>query len=271
MKSHVFFIVAGLLFASCHGDMQKTEAESSDTAFSAEQQAAVQHDIYSDGKTEMIKTLDYRFEVKDLKETENRVALLMMKFPAFVQSSQLSLNNPILENKMVIRVRNDYFDDFIKAIDKEAIFVNFKNVNAEDVSKQFVDLESRLRTKKEVHERYTEILRRKAGNVKDLLEAEKQIGELQEEIEATVSRINFLRDQVRYSTINLEFYQRVEQTLSSVGPSTGVQFRDAFKGGYEAMVTVFIALAYLWPAIIGGILAFVVIKFRKRKALAARM
>ena len=163
---------------------------------------------------------------------------------------------------MTIRVRSEFFADLLKEIDKEAAYVHYRNIRSEDVGKQFVDLESRLKTKREVQERFKEILRTKAGKIEELLSAEKQIGELQEEIEATVSRLIYLKDQVAYSTINLEFYELVSTSgdVASTEDPVWTKFADAFTNGLTGAINILIFLTELWPLIMISALAFVLLK-----------
>lgn len=209
-------------------------------------------DIYSDGRGKMIKTAQYRFQVNNVKKSQELIEAAVRKYSAYIASSNLELENPVLTEHVTIRVLSDYFDDLLKAIEGEAVFVNYRKINTEDASKEFVDLESRLRTKREVEQRYADILRHKAGTIEELLKAEQQIGELHEEIEATVSRINFLHDQVRYSTIQLEFYQIAEQQVVEIksGPSLTEKFSQAFGAGLSGFMNILVTLAYLWPLII---------------------
>jgi hypothetical protein len=177
----------------------------------------------------------------------------------------------MLEQKLMIRVPSDYFDPLLKEITSQAKYINYQRITSEDVAKEFVDLESRLRTKREVEQRYTEILRHKAGTIEELLKAEQQIGELHEDIEATISRINFLRDQVRYSTIKLELYQVVEQTVAevTVGPTIGKRFATAFSSGLSGAVDFLVTVAYLWPLILLGAAAWLFyLKKRRRVTIA---
>jgi hypothetical protein len=186
----------------------------------------------------------------------------------------LHLENPILENKMTIRVQSVYFQELLKEIDDQARFVNFREVKTDDVSKEYVDLESRLKTKREVEERYNEILRKKAGTIEELLKAEQLIGELHEEIEATISRINYLKDQESYSTINLEFYQRIEQEIASIDDVSWTnRFEKGLRSGWEGVLTLAVILAHMWPLlIIAGIAGVSYRNWKKKRArLVTRM
>lgn len=226
--------------------------------------ATPQNDLYSDGGTKLIKTANYRFQVESVKESSDAIIQSIRKYPAYISSSSLHLENPILENKMTIRVQNEYFQDLLKDIDVQAKFTNRRDVTTEDVSKDFVDLESRLKSKREVEARYMEILRKKAGTIEELLEAERQIGAVHEEIEATISRINYLRGQVSYSTINLEFYQTVAQQLQAGDEvTTQDKFAEALSSGWNGIVSITIALTYIWPLLIIAACVVVYIKLKK--------
>lgn len=212
----------------------------------------------------MIKTADYRFKVADLKKSTEYIEAGLIKYQAFISSSNLTTVAYELENHVVVKVRNEYFDDFLRYVDSQAVLVHHRNVATQDVSKEFVDLESRLKTKREVESRYMDILRAKAGTIEELLDAEEKIGQLHEEIEATVSRINFLKDQITYSTINLEFYQPIDSIVVADENSLTVKMNDALKTGFEAILWFVVAILYVWPVIVIALGIVVFLKLRKR-------
>lgn len=229
-------------------------------------------DLYSNGKAKLIKTLNYRFEVENINKTTEAIEAAVKKYPAYISDSKMELENPILENKITIRIQSEYFQNLVKDIDPLVKFVNHRTITTEDVAKEFVDLESRLKTKREVEQRYMEILRKKAGTITELLDAEQKIGELHEEIEATISRINYLKDQVSYSTINLEFYQTITQKIAEVETdSTGDNFKEALTAGWSGIVKFFLVITYIWPLIVMGIVTGVFYWFRKRRTTKVKL
>ena len=222
-------------------------------------------DIYSNGK-KIIKKGHYRFEVDNIKTTTEAIENSARKFGAYIEQSNLTLDNPILENKVTIRVPNESFGELLKEIDVQAVFVNFRNITTDDISKDFVDLESRLKTKREVEQRYMEILRNKAGTIEELLQAEEKIGDLHEEIEATISRLNYLKDQVTFSTLQLEYYQTITQEVAKADDNS---FRSeagmALKTGWQAITGLFVALLYLWPLLIVAPFVYYFIRRRRKQ------
>src|SRR5690606_18336536 len=88
-----------------------------------------------------------------------------------------------------------------------SISEDYIKVNAQDVTEEYYDLETRLKTKKEVEARYIEILKSKAKTVEEILIAEDKIRYLREEIEAVEGRLRLLKNKVGLSTIQIEIYQ----------------------------------------------------------------
>ncbi len=78
----------------------------------------------------------------------------------------------------------------------------FKEIDARDVTDQFIDLETRLASKRNYLKRYNDLLA-KAKTVKDILEIEEKIRGIEEEIESTTGRLKYLGDLVNYSTLDL--------------------------------------------------------------------
>jgi hypothetical protein len=251
MKTYLALIFA-IMFCSCNSKMEMAPTASTEAAATAPAMrvANPSSDLYSNGVSKLIKTANYRFEVENMDTSMATIEEAMRRNNAFMASSDLRSDSPMLEGKVTIRVPGDFFEVLLKEIDKQAKYVNFRDIRTEDVAKQFVDLESRLNTKREVELRYIDILRKKAGTIEELLNAEKQIGELHEEIEATISKLNYLKDEVRYSTINLELYQRVKVVSAEEESTTLRDMREALVSGWQGLIVMVTAMLYIWPFIV---------------------
>lgn len=267
MKTHLVIIIT-IVAAGC---ATKTEPvvvdENAAQATTVASAAPVRNDLYSDGTDRIIKTANYRFEVENIDKSVSAIEEAMRKHQAFIASSDLSSDGPFTESKITLRVPSDSFHDLLNEIGKQAKHVNFRDIKTEDVSKQFVDLESRLKTKREVEQRYMDILRKRAGTIEELLSAERQIGQLHEEIEATISRINYLKDAVRYSTINLQMYQRSLPQQAANDPSPLQEMRIALISGWNSLVVVVTHILYIWPFVlmVGG--GLVIYRLRRQRRL----
>lgn len=155
--------------------------------------------------------------------------------------------------------------DFIPSLTEE---VDYQNLDSRDVTAEWLDLESRLQTKRDVRDRYIDILRNKAKKVEDILNAEDKIRVITEEIEAKEGRLRYLRDQVSLSTLTLELYETRE--YRDVGPTTtrsfGSELVASLSTGWELTRDLLLGLVAIWPVLLfGGFLTWAIRRWWKRR------
>lgn len=130
-------------------------------------------------------------------------------------------------------------------------------VTAEDVSKDIVDTEARLKQRELLVARLTEILRTRQGKVAELVEAERSVAAAQEEIDQAKGWLAELRGRVAMSTVDIQ-YQAIAAGPAAARGSLGdavVQSGSLFVAGLSAILQLAIILAP-WALLIGGV-AFV--------------
>lgn len=211
----------------------------------------------------IIRNATVRIQVKDHNQSVGNIEKTIQQQGAYLASSNVQNTNDAIQSNLIIRIKSDKFDPLLDLLMKEAIYIDYKNVNAEDVTTQFIDTEARLKAKKEVEKRYMELLKQ-AKKVEEIIQIEAQLGLIREEIEAKEGVLKYLNDQVAFSTINLEIYERIE---GQTQPEDGF-FRKISKGiqkGWYLLLDFIVGVFYLWPfLILAGIIVFI-IKRRKRK------
>jgi hypothetical protein len=117
------------------------------------------------------------------------------------------------DNAITIRVPRDRFDDAIARIEKLGD-VTHRDIKAQDVTDEFVDLQARLKNAYAIRDRLNELLSRAA--VKEALDIEKELGRVTEDIERMEGKLKLLRDQMAFSTITVTFAPvAVEQVQDS--------------------------------------------------------
>lgn len=200
----------------------------------------------------IIKTVNYRIQVKDVNTSTEKVKQLVETQGGYISGMSLNNSNYEISNEITIRVPQDNLETLLTAIDEEAIYTNYRSEQARDVTEEYVDLEIRLKTKKEVRDRYIDILRNKAQTVEDVLNAEEKIRVIQEEIESVEGRLKFLSNQVSLSTINLTLYQRVEYRPQPevYHESFGDRLVNSLKGGWNLLQGLVLFLIRIWPLLI---------------------
>lgn len=211
------------------------------------------------------KTADLNITVEDYKKARIEIEKIVKSGNAYIGSENEQNSTYSITNYMVIRVMNKDFDSMVNKLLTVASNVNSKNVTAEDVTAQFVDIQSRLKSKKEIEKRYLDILQ-KASKVSDILEIEQKLGEIREQIEAKEGELKYLSDQVNYSTINLNFHQEFEYTPTD-RPGFFGRLGSAFGNGWSGFLSFLVGVVHVWPLwLILGLGAYLLVKFIKRQS-----
>ena len=86
-----------------------------------------------------------------------------------------------------------------------------RQLQAQDVTEEYVDLEARLNNARNIRKRL-EALLEKATTVEATLAVEKELGRVTEEIERLEAKLELLKNRVAYSTITVQFERVARQT-----------------------------------------------------------
>ncbi|RNA68443.1 DUF4349 domain-containing protein [Alteribacter keqinensis] len=113
---------------------------------------------------------------------------------------------------MTIRIPQEHFFPFMNNIESSSTRVLEKTSNGNDVTEEFVDLESRLRSQEILEERLLSFLDG-AENTEDLLEISRDLSEVQAEIEHLQGRINYLENHVALSTVYIHIQERAVPSI----------------------------------------------------------
>ena len=180
----------------------------------------------------------------------------------------LTSNNHEISNKITVKIPAANFEPFLNDLDKESIFTFSKKINTQDVTAEYVDLQSRLKTKKEVKKRYSEILRSKTKTLDEVYNAEEMIRKLQEEIEAAEGRLRYLSNQSAFSTILVDIYEPKEYAVEPVVYTENFWLKlwEGFENGWSSVTSIILYLVNIWPIIFVAIFVF-----WKRKKIFRRL
>jgi hypothetical protein len=141
-----------------------------------------------------------------------------------------------------------------------------QSVNSEDLTRQIVDTEARMRALTALRDRLQELLRSRPGRLADLLEVERELARVQGEIDATQSNLAVMRTRVTMSELTLNY----QSAPRSVGSDTLEPLRHAFADFLGIIVAGFAAIIYaiagLIPILVIAIpLVWLALRWRKRR------
>ena len=196
----------------------------------------------------IVKTGNLRFETKDLNDTYNQILKSVKANGGSIQNDSEGKNYETVFRNLVVRIPSQNFDVFIQNISKGVSYFDNKEISAEDVTAEYIDIDTRLNAKKALENRYLDLLK-KANKVSEMLEIEAQLSAIREEIEAKQGQLNYLKSRISLSTITIEFYKPIAQE-SGATESYGSKIWNAIKSGFNSFSGFFIGLISLWPFVI---------------------
>lgn len=205
----------------------------------------------------LIKESQLRFETQDLDKTYSNIIRFVKQNNGFVQNDQSSKNYNRIYRNLTVRIPTQNFQKTIDSISSHVAFFDEKRISSKDVTEEFIDLEARLKAKQTLEKRYLELLS-KAKSVKEILEIERELSNIREEIEAKQGRLKYLQNRVSLSTLSVEFYKVTSETGVTV--SYGTKMWNAVKSGFNGLSLFFLGLLHIWPFIIILIFAFFIFK-----------
>ena len=212
----------------------------------------------------IIKTAEVSCQVAKYEESRKKILSVIAAHKGYVSSEDQSTNGYNLNNTMVIRVDAPEFDVLLDELLKEAVYVEYKKINASDVTEEFVDINARLKSKRDAEEQYTQILK-KANTINEILEVQQYLRTIREEIESLEGRLRYLNDKVSYSTITLSFYEKISDVPVEPGSTFLSRLTDALSWGWHGLLAFFIGIIYVWPLwVILAISLYIVIRIVKR-------
>lgn len=135
--------------------------------------------------------------------------------------------------------------------------VEAQGVTSEDLTRNIVDSEARLRALKALRTRIEALIASRPGKLSDLLEAERELARVQGEIDSFESNLSVMRARVNMSTMDVTYQSR----QIAVGGGTFKSLGDAIVGFFGVMAGSLAALITFLAAILPFVLVLVPIGF----------
>lgn len=221
-----------------------------------------------DWDKKIVKTATLQAEVKDFSLYSQGLVQRVKALGGYISQEQQNQTDYRIENTVTIKVPVSQFDQAVATLLKDVQKVDTRQISSEDVTSAYIDSKSRLEAKKEVRLRYLELLK-SARNMKDIIEVQKEINYIQEEIEMVTGRINYLGHASAMSTIHLTYYQVLNMPGGSKGtPGFIEELKDSFANGWYWLGELFIGLVAIWPLVL--LIVFVALLIRRKQLLRTR-
>ena len=247
----------------------ESSADNGVSTFSADDAAAAEGAHSTDSASaKIIYTANLSLESKDYDAARAALDAALQAAGGYLESSsEYSGTDDSRSVSLTYRVPQENYDSFLAAI-AEAGNVTYKNQQADDVTAQYLDVETRLENLKAQRTRLQQ-LQQQADNLSDLLEIESSLTDVQSQIESWQSQMDWYSDQVEQCTV----YVSLSEVSTYSPPSEGFGSRivSAFADGWQNFVDgvqqLAVTLAGAWPVVViaAAVAAGVVVWKKKKK------
>ena len=187
-------------------------------------------------RRQVISTAEITLSVNTVQTAIDQTQSAVVGMGGFVERLSSSGGPRRQRANMTIRVPQAQFFSAVSRIEALGV-VQSRNLGAEDVSAQFIDLEARLKSSLREEESLLGLLGR-TQSVSEILAIERELFRVRAEIERAQGQLNFLERRVDLATINLTLVPIDDQ--AAVPPSASfiinVDDVNASVGGAKGMV-----------------------------------
>jgi len=156
----------------------------------------------------IIKNADVRLLVKTTEDAINRTTQIVSDLGGYIISSRVwyqdYFGNNLMYATVTMGVPVDEFEHALNRLRDLSIRVLDENASGEDVTDQYVDLQSQLTNLEATRARIQEFLQ-DAKTVDEALRINQELANIESQIEQIKGRMNYLNDRSAFSTITVNF------------------------------------------------------------------
>jgi anti-sigma factor RsiW len=154
----------------------------------------------------LIRNANVELEIVSFNDAVQKITAFATEERGYVATtnSQKQANGK-LRGQVIVKVLPENLDRFLQKIRGLGELKN-QTLGTEDVTKAYFDTDARLKNARVMEQRLIEMLKTKTGKVSDLLQVEKELGRVREDIEKMQGELKYWDSQVQFAkvTISLE-------------------------------------------------------------------
>jgi anti-sigma factor RsiW len=156
----------------------------------------------------LIRNATVDLEVASFDEALQKITGFANEEKGYVATtSSEKQENGKLKGEMVVKVLPANLDRFLQKIRGLGELKN-QTLGTEDVTKEYFDTDARLKNAHVMEQRLIDMLKTKTGKVSDLLQVEKELGRVREEIEKMQGDLKFWDSQVQFATVTISLAEK---------------------------------------------------------------
>lgn len=250
-----------------------------------------------DSTHRFIRTADMKFRAQNVAQATYHIEDITRHFGGYVADTKLSSElqsryevpvsadssletmRYVVTNTILLRIPARNLDTTLKSFVPLIDYLDYRNINTHDITLD--ELSNLLAQKRNANysARLAKDIDNKGTKLPDVQSAELSILQQQEATDnALIQNLQF-EDQVRYSTVTIQVYQREtirqelvkrEKTIDAYEPGFDRKLGSALGNGWKGLRIFILMIVTIWPLWLIGAAALVVIRFYMKKKKAVK-
>ena len=197
----------------------------------------------------IIRSANLSMIVSDTSAAIEKITLAAEGAGGYVSDSRVWRDGELLRGTMSLRVPSSQLTATLAAIRKFAVRIQSESLGSQEVTQEYVDLESQLRnleaTENELRMLMT-VVRERARKASEVLEMHQQLQSIRGQIEQTKGRMRYLSQMSEFASVGLELVpDAIAQPVVQPGWQPLVVVKDAGRALVVLLQTVANALIWL--------------------------
>jgi len=207
--------------------------------------------------------------VSKVRETSDKIIDYAKEAGGFMVSTSLTKPEEVPFATVVVRVPAEKFREVLNYYRSLAVKVSSENIKGTDVTDEYVDIEARLATLNKTKAKFEEIME-EAVKIQDILQVQREIIRLQDQIDTLKGRQNYLEKTAALAKITI--YLSTDEFALPYAPSPAFRPGVIFKLAVRSLVSTLRSLATLliWVGVYAlvwvpvAVVVFLVYRLRKK-------
>jgi len=208
--------------------------------------------------------------VKNVREVSDKVVDYAKQVGGFMVSSSLTKPEEVPFATVVVRVPAEKFRETLEHYRLLAVKVSSENLLGTDVTAEYVDIQARLATLEKTKLKFEEIMD-KATKIQDILQVQREIIRLQDQIDALKGRQSYLEKTAALAKITV--YLSTDELALPYAPSPAFRPGVIFKLAVRSLVSTLRSLAtlFIWVGVYAlvwvpvAVVVFLIYRLRKKR------
>lgn len=267
----VFLIITSIVFTSCSS---KTTAPSAPAAEKSKGDYAAVKNKAADSaqkataeqapNRKLIVRLFMEMRVDDVEKSINDAEAMALTAGGYIRESYQNTESGQL-TIMIPAGRVDTFTSSLKSLGK---MIN-SNRNTEDVTDSYFDTQIRIKNLETEIETMRNLLQKQGWKISEILEIEREIRRLTDELETLKGYLTNLDRQVTYSEVRINFTKSQAAIDTTNQDGLGYKLQLALKGGVNLLVqlvtSILTVIVFILPISPFVLAAYFIVRFARKR------